>query len=285
MKRHLPHSLAALVVLLAGAGAAPVFAAPAQPAGRSVLQPLPAEAVAAIPLSLDPAAAESLAKTGEASLEYGAAVQTRLCPVAEERAGLEAALAGVKPTIGVESLAVVSLPDAFTARPARELAVYNILHSFGSMVGIQYYSQSRGAMHVFFTRSELVKGPSDRSPLPDPSFTAIEPLHRYFLVQEDASFGKNLYAIAIRALPGGGVALDMQNLEQAWYGIVPVLGPRALDMHVLVQPSADGKRLYFYGNCAMATGNTLGLADKVRASYRNRLTALCNWFAARLSLP
>lgn len=289
MKRTISHSLAtallALALALAFSFSTAWAAGPALSPDPTRVNtgPIPAETLAPLELTLNPGQVETLIASGELTLPYGDKPQTRLCPLPAEKPGLEASLASVKPSLGIETLIVVPLPAALAARADRDLVIYNILHSFRTMEGIEYFSQSRNAVHVFFTLSRLVKGPRDRSPLPDPVFDVIEPLHRYFLEQDDASFGRNLYDIAIRPVGNGGLSLDMQNLEQIWYGIVPVLVPRGLDMHVLVQPSADGKYLFFYGNAAMSAGSAFGLGEKVQVSYRNRITALYNWMVKRMA--
>jgi len=129
----------------------------------------------------------------------------------------------------------------------------------------------------------VVKGPADRAMMADPHYTAIEPSHTFYLVQDDSTFGKNLYTATVKQLERGAVELTMSNVEKVWYGMVPVLGPGALRITLVVQPSADGKFLYFYGNVGLKALRLPGLETTVRNSFYNRTLAFYTWFAKQAS--
>jgi hypothetical protein len=63
------------------------------------------------------------------------------------------------------------------------------------------------------------------------------------------------------------------------YGLLPVLGPGAMKLTLVIQPSADGKFLYFYGNVGLQATRLPGLEKTVRTSFQNRIIAYYNWFA------
>ena len=244
--------------------------------------PLPAAVVDAIPATLSPDAKQKLRNSGSYSSFFKEQPEADLCPDPGARADILSRLDGSHPNIGVQTLVAAAMPSGLAARTDRNLVLYNLLHQFRSMQGIPYFSASHGKERTFFTSSHLVKGPGDPSILADPHFLSIEPSHALYLEQDDTTFGKNLYAVTVEGRQGGAVELTMTNVDQVRYGIVPVLGPGALELTLVVQASADGKYMYFYGNVGIKAFKVLGMEDKVRTSFYNRTIALYNWYA-RLS--
>jgi len=241
--------------------------------------PLPAAAVDAIPATLDAGAKQKLMATGSTSSFFQAQPQVDLCTSPLAAADITRTLAASHPNIGVQTLVAAAMPARLGARPDRDLVLYNLLHQFHTMEGIQYYSATHGQMRVFFTASYVVKGPGDRAMVADPHFAAIEPSHDFYLVQDDSTFGRNLYAASVKKLERGAIELTMSNVEKVRYGMVPVLGPGALRITLVVQPSADGRYLYFYGNVGIKALRLPGLETTVRNSFYNRTIAFYNWFS------
>ena len=251
----------------------------AQAPSGLVAGPLPAAAVDAIPAVLDAGAKQKLLATGSASSFFQDQPKVELCPSPLAAADITRTLEASHPNIGVQTLVAAAMPARLAAKSGRDLELYNLLHQFHTMEGIQYYSASHGQMRVFFTASYVVKGPGDRAMLADPHYASIEPSHDFFLVQDDSTFGKNLYTATVKKLEAGAVELTMSNVEKVWYGMVPVLGPGALRITLVVQPSADGRFLYFYGNVGLKAIRLPGLETTVRNSFYNRTIAFYNWFA------
>ena len=82
---------------------------------------------------------------------YAGSAQTGLCPTPSAANVMSPSLNAVKPTIGIETLVVYPLPASLIARPDRDVVLYNIMHRYRSMEGIEYWSASRKAMRIFFT--------------------------------------------------------------------------------------------------------------------------------------
>jgi len=257
----------------------PVGALHAQTPSGPASGPLPAEAVAAIPAVLDAGAMQELLATGSASSFFQDRPKVELCPSPLAAADITRTLAASHPNIGVQTLVVATMPARLAANNRRDLELYNLLHQFHTMEGIPYYSASHGQMRVFFTASYLVKGPGDRARVADPRYASIEPSHDFYLLQDDSTFGKNLYGATVKQLEAGAVELAMSNVEKVRYGVVPVLEPGALRITLVVQPSADGRWLYFYGNVGLKAIRLPGLETIVRKSFYNRTIAFYNWFA------
>jgi hypothetical protein len=241
--------------------------------------PLPAAVVDAIPVTLDAAARQQLMAAGSDSSFFREQPNVDLCPSPAAAADIIRTLNALKPSIGVQTLVVAAMPAQLAANPACGLLLYNLLHQFQSMEGIQYFSASHGRMEVFYTASYLVKGPGDRARRQDPHYPAIEPSHDLYLVQKDSSFGTNLYSLTVKGLDEDAIELTMTNVEGIRYGILPVLGPGSLKLTLVVRPSADGRFLYFYGNAGIKALRLPGLESKVRKSFYNRTLAWYNWFA------
>jgi hypothetical protein len=265
----------ALVLLLT----LPASALYAQETPGLIAQPLPPAVVDAIPALLDTPAKQKLIASGSCSSFSEGQPKVDLCPDRAAGAEIIRNLNASHPSIGVQSLVVVPMPAGLLARTDRNLRLYNLLHQFRTMEGIPYYSSTHHQVRTLFTTSHLVKAPGDRSSLGDPRYAVIEAAHDLYLEQDDTTFGKNLYRVAVRSHEGGSIQLTMSNVERVWWGLVPVLGPNALNLTMVIQASADGKYLYFYGNVGISATKVFGMEEQVRTSFYNRVIALSNWFA------
>lgn len=246
-------------------------------------RPLPAAAVDAIPALLDATAKQKLMTTGSYSSFSEGQPKVDLCPDKVAGANIVRTLTASHPTIGVQSLVVAAMPAGLMSRPDRNLVLYNLMHQFRTMEGLQYFSSTHHEVRTLFTTSRVVRATGDRSDLADPRYFSIEPSHDLYLVQDDTTFGKNLYLVTVKGNESGSVELTMSNVERVWWGLVPVLGPDALKLTMVIQTSADGKFLYFYGNVGIRATKIFGMEEQVRTSFYHRVIALYSWFARQAS--
>lgn len=262
------------LLLLGSAGPLLADETPGMPA-----RPLPAAAVEAIPANLDALAKQKLLASGSYSSFSEGQAKVDLCP--DKAAGIDITriLTASHPNIGVQTLVVAPMPPGLASRTDRNLALYNLIHQFRTMEGLPYYSSTHKQVRTLFTTSHVVKALGDRSRVGDPRYAAIEAAHDLYLEQDDTTFGKNLYLVTVKGHEGGSIQLTMSNVERVWWGLVPVLGSGALKLTMVIQASADGKFLYFYGNVGISTPKVFGMEDQVRTSFYNRVLALSNWFA------
>lgn len=235
--------------------------------------------VDAIPLHLDAGARQKLVASGSYSSYFEEQPRVDLCPNATAAADIIRTLNVAHPNIGVQTLVVAPMPAGLAVRTDRNLVLYNLLHQFRTMEGLKYFSATHGEIRTLFTTSHLVAAAGSGTILSDPRFPAIELTHSLLLEQDDSTFGRNLYAVTVKALDGGTIQLTMSNVEKVWYGFIPVLKPGALHLTMVIQPSADGKYLYFYGNVGVTVTKAFGLEEKVRTSFYNRVMALYAWYA------
>ncbi len=240
------------------------------------------DAALADSLSLSASNRDSFLRTGQVMVLYDDQPSTVLSPNPGRNKAIYQDMKKVGPSLGMELLAAYPMPKKLAQASNRELLIYTQLQQFKSMEGITYWSASRAENRVFYIRSSLVDNPSQRRPLQDPVPKSIEAVKTAWLLQEDSSFGNNLYSMRIQAPEPGYLELDLLNWEQIWYGIAPVLGPQGLICKISI--SMRGQYLLFYGNTAINAARVFGLDEKARTSYTNRMLALFWWFCGRLEI-
>jgi len=148
------------------------------------------------------------------------------------------------------------------------------------MTGIEYYSASRGYMRTLFYESYIIDSPDDRNRLPDPVWQVVPEHDQLYIYQRDSSFGKNILQLDYRA-DGDAILLTMRNLTRMLYrGIVPAVGPEQLILHIVVMPVGD--YLLFYGSSGADPIGLLGMEERARTSFHNRILALRNWYLGQL---
>ena len=111
--------------------------------------------------------------------------------------------------MGTEVLSVYRNESVDFDSPESRLRIYNILLSMSTMKGTQYYSASRERMRTLFAESYVVDGPNRQNRLPDPVVQEIPPTSKLTVLQEDLTFGENLYPADPRR---GGIAV----LRSGW---------------------------------------------------------------------
>jgi hypothetical protein len=202
--------------------------------------------------------------------------------IAPDVPGIErtrAALEEMEPKLGVEALFLLRQRIAGDSEAERELALYNIFRSVSTMEGIEYYSASRERMRIFYKESYAVSDPDSREPLADPTVTEIPETDRIYVFQEDSSFGRNVYTVEY-ARRDEAYLMSMTNLTRMYYGILPVVAPENLEIHLTVVETEEG--YLFYGACGVSVISLFGMQDRAKDSFYNRIEALYRWFRSRV---
>ena len=220
-----------------------------------------------------------LRDAGELTNFYSGAPNLRYRPNIAIWDELETRLGEGEPAVGIEVLFLYSLPDGWSQRPDAELTIYNTLRSVSTMQGILYFSASRGRMRTFYRRSYAIDDPDRRRRVADPLVTTIPDHERIYILQEDLSFGENIYSVDYRHQDGVFVA-EMVNLTTMHYAIFPVVQPRGVDILLTIIPTDEG--ILFYGTSGVEVLTLLGLEERARASFTNRIRALYNWFREQI---
>lgn len=182
-------------------------------------------------------------------------------------------------TIGSEVLKHIDLPSEDLEDPEDLLRrAYNQLMAISTMEGIEYYSHSRETMRLLFELSHRVQNRDSKDPVPDLYFRSRLPATRTIYVrQKDLTFGDNHYSITYHR-EDGLVWAEMTNLNQLWYGIIPVIGPGSVKFIFALAPSDEG--LYFYAHALVDVFTLLGMEERAGNSFSSRIEALSQWFSS-----
>lgn len=189
------------------------------------------------------------------------------------------ALVEMKPKIGVEALFLLEERLPGESEEERERTLYNIFRAVSTMEGIRYYSASRERMRIFYEESYAIAGPDEREPLPDPLVSEVPREDHIYVFQRDSSFGKNVYRVEYLRREEAYL-MSMTNLTRMYYGILPIVAPRNLEIHITVVETADG--YLFYGACGVDVISLFGLEDRAKDSFYNRVEAIYRWFRSRI---
>jgi len=234
---------------------------------------LGARDLTAVVPGLTPADLATLAKTGEVTREFGAGESAVLAPECGLTAGLLAQIASFSYTTGVEILSVASRQTGDDA--GELLRWYNVLRSVSTLKGLTFYSPVYHHRELLFRDSYAVDNPTDDKRIPDPTVGLLPRDSKITLMQNDATFGPNLYELDYRA-SSDAIAVTMINLEPLNFLFIPVMGVRDMQIRIIVMPYKDCR--IFYGNVVAKATTFFGLGDKVQASALARLQALYDWF-------
>lgn len=193
---------------------------------------------------------------------------------------IEARIRELEITVGTEVLAVYRNEAGSFDSPESRLRIYNILRSLSTMKAIQYYSASRQRMRTLFAESYVVEGPDGEKRLPDPVVDEIPAYSKLYALQEDLTFGENIYVMEFH-YSGENFLMDSTNLTTMHYFFLPMVKPQNSVTLILLIPS--GQELLFYGAVGAHTMGFLGLARSREDSFYNRLKAIYGWFGERVA--
>jgi hypothetical protein len=223
---------------------------------------------------------ERLAREGEIRNSLHRDSSPQLIPAVSARGEIEAKIREMQLAVGTEVLSVYTNEAADFDAPESRLRIYNILLSISTMKGIQYYSASRERMRTLFAESYVVDGPDAENRLPDPVVGEIPPFKKLYALQEDLTFGENIYETQFR-YSGDFFMLDSTNLTTMHYLFFPMVKPRNSVTLILLIPAGD--ELLFYGAVGAHTIGLPGLARSREESFYNRLKAIFGWFTQRIA--
>ena len=223
---------------------------------------------------------ERLLREGELRNSLHGDSPPQLVPDVAERWEIESRIRELGLTVGTEVLSVYRNESVDFDSPESRLRIYNILLSMSTMKGTQYYSASRERMRTLFAESYVVDGPNRQNRLPDPVVQEIPPTSKLTVLQEDLTFGENLYSMEFR-YSGELFLLDMTNLTTMHYFFFPMVRPGNSVTLILLIPA--GEELLFYGAVGAHTMRLLGLARSREDSFYNRLKAIYGWFTQRMA--
>jgi hypothetical protein len=190
----------------------------------------------------------------------------------------------IEPNIGVESIQLLPMPGYMLEIREHDqimLGLYNILRSISALEGIEYYSASRRKMRTFFKTFYAVSSLENPERKADPLVKVIPETASILVAQQDLTFGKNFSRLTY-GYDGNNITLSLENLKTMWYGIIPLISPLHMQIHLIVVPLED--YILFYGNSAVKTTISIfGIEKSKTDSFYNRIKALYNWFSLQVS--
>lgn len=180
----------------------------------------------------------------------------------------------------VEFLAL--LPSPAGGAPALDATLSGLAlaaASPDSLTGLEYWSASRGRMRTLYKKAYRVRSKADETRLSDPVTLAdLGPGHswRVYAILEDLTFGTNLYEFEI-ALGDRWMSVEISNVAQVRYLLLPVAQPGALVTKVEIVPCGEGLLLHL---TTMLKAPGFG-ARRVFESAGNKGLAVLGWFASK----
>ncbi len=225
------------------------------------------------------AKAATLRSTGTVLARMPSNGSLSLAPAMSSRAALQAETASGPIAAGIEYLRLLPLPAGKTAGDDAWLALFNDMHAVSTMEGITYFSVTRGKEKPLFSQSFCVVSPADTRRVPDPVFAQVPREDVLYTLQEDSSFGRNVYRESF-AFPGDHLGAKVENVTTISFLFVPLIQPGGFVSHVVLIPVGD--RLLFYGASWVRTSMPIGDRGAREDSLKNRVAAMSRWLESRI---
>ena len=184
----------------------------------------------------------------------------------------------LEPNLFVETLSLYRKPHAASWDKTEQTSLLNQLTALSTLTGIQYYSESRKAMRVFYESSMVIDSPTTKKPLSDPVYAALPSSLLLYARQKDLTFGDNIYSFNFYT-GGDYIFFVQENLTAMNAGIIPAIGKNKL--HSLVAVIDTGDYLLIYAAAMAKTVSVFGMGDRIGHSFTNRAKAILKWFTER----
>jgi hypothetical protein len=182
------------------------------------------------------------------------------------------------PNLFVESISLYRRPSAERWSETEQISLFNQLIALSTLEGIQYYSESRKTMRVFYESSQVIDDPVGKNPLPDPVYRTLPDSLVLYARQKDLTFGENLYRFSYRT-GDDFIFFVQENMTPMNAGIIPVVGKNKCRTIVAIIDTGDSLVVY---SAAMAKASSIpGMGDRIGASFTNRINAVFQWFTRR----
>ena len=199
--------------------------------------------------------------------------------------GLERSVADIQnslePNIFVEALSLYRKPFSAEKNKEEQTGLLNQLLALSTLAGIQYYSESRKTMRIFYESSYIIDDPVNKNPLPDPVYAALPDSLILYARQKDLTFGDNIYRYDYHT--GADVVFFVQeNITPMKAGIIQAVGKNKFRTLVAVFDAGDS--LLIYAAAMAKTVSLPGMGDRIGASFANRMKAIFQWFAIRADM-
>lgn len=233
---------------------------------------------------INPKNLEILLNEGEVSRIFMKEQTIAIIPEIKAREQIIKEVLELDPIIGVEILLLYKTDIDFTDEKKGKLVfLYNVLQSISTMKGIEYYSYSRKRMRIFYHDAYVINSPDEKKKIDDPfvgnnvdnNSDSIPEKSELFAYLKDSSFGNYVCHIKY-SYDGEAFVMEMQNLTQIWYTIIPLIKPYKLKSYIIIIPLT--REILFYGFSCLRTIDLFGMAEGRKESLYYRIKALYDWF-------
>ena len=197
-------------------------------------------------------------------------------------------LAGIQslgPSVMVEALFLYNKPGGGSTSgssnswsEAQRTALFNELIALSTLTGIEYYSARRETMRTFYEISQVIDSPDTRNPVPDPVFQSPMSNLTIYANQKDLTFGDNIYKYNFETT-GEAFIFTQENITPLTVGIIPAVGRNRLNSTFAILDCGDS--LLIYALSMARAASVPGMADRIGASFGNRITAIYRWFTQK----
>ena len=170
------------------------------------------------------------------------------------------------------------LPGRTVWDSEEQTGLFNQITALSTLAGIQYYSESRKAMRIFYESSQITDGPSGSKALPDTVYNALPVTLTLYARQKDLTFGENIYRYDYRT-GSDYIFFVQENLTSMNAGIIPAVGKNKFRTVFAIIDTGDS--LLIYAAAMAKTVSIPGMADRIGSSFTNRALAVLGWFTDR----
>jgi hypothetical protein len=181
------------------------------------------------------------------------------------------------PNILTESLSLYKKNSAANVSwtDKEKLALLNETLDLNSLSGLEYYSESRNAMRIFYETSQVIDDPATKNPQEPPQYKTPPTTVTLYARQKDLTFGDNIYQYDYY-IHENALVFIQQNLTTLSLSVIPAVGKNNLRSVVAVLDAEDC--LLVYAASFAKTVSVPGLKGRIGQSFSGRANAVLGWF-------
>lgn len=166
------------------------------------------------------------------------------------------------------------------------LAMYNAALRVSTQKGITYISHRAGDKEkLLFEDSSMLGSPDKKDRIPDPVVSSIPENETYYALQDDTSFGKNVYRLNYQTRQDE-LYLSITNADDLSFMGINCVAAEKVKMFLDIIPVEEG--IYVYGMASVRDKspklNLLVYKVDLELSFFNRIVALRDWYAASIRM-
>lgn len=149
-----------------------------------------------------------------------------------------------------------------------------VIRSVSKMEGMEYYSHSDRKMKVLYKSAYCIKGPDDRTKVPDNTAGSADGKVLYCM-QDDASFGKTNYRLEYFQNESE-VSAGFTNCTPVYLGPIKAIENGKLKISMVIIDCGNEMMVYLLTQAKFPALKVL--EDTMNDSFSSRLDAVYNWF-------